>query len=77
MWARTVIQGRKVRLTPNMTDVMLNALDHPVMPASRNHRRTFEALQSYGLLTPVGYEKWALTGEGRKTATQLKERNQE
>lgn len=74
MWARVTVQGRRIRLTPNMTEVMLNALDHPVYPASLQHRRTFEALQSHGLLTPVGYERWALTGKGWKIATQLSER---
>ena len=73
MWARVTVQGRQIRLTPNMVDVLLNALDRPVYPVNRNHRRTFEALQSHGLLTPVGYEKWSPTGEGWKIATQLKE----
>lgn len=74
MWARVQIGGRTVRLTPNMTDVMLALLDHTGYPVNRNHARTFFALQKLGLITPVGYESWALTQQGWKTANDIKER---
>lgn len=76
MWARVQIGGRTIRLTPNMTDLMLSLLERPGYPADGDNRRTYRALQRLGLITPVGYESWALTQQGWKTAINIKERTQ-